>query len=74
MIEKHSEPGGETFPTGNRPIYGRVRKLPCGCSCDDTRWLTYCRAARDETSAIAAAWQHDDNMRKAAAARDPLLE
>lgn len=42
MTEEHSAPGGPLTPSGLKPRQGKTVRLLCGCSHDDTRWLTYC--------------------------------
>jgi len=72
---EHSAPGGTVTETGCRRRDGRVQRLPCGCSCDDFRWLTFCERVAYEFSVRRSRWQaeHVAHAHKAEPI-DPLLE
>jgi hypothetical protein len=52
---EHSAPGGPVYQTGLKPRQGKVHKLPCGCTSDDTRHLTFCSAVHAAYSAHRSA-------------------
>lgn len=62
---EHSEPGGPVVASGLKLRQGKIGRLPCGCSSDDTRWLTYCTAVAAQVSM----WRVEARTRRI----DPLL-
>lgn len=72
---EHSAPGGPVHETGLRPKFGKLVRLRCGCSADDTRHITFCALQWESLNLhkerVSASRAHAARMREAV--NDPLL-